>query len=183
VAAIGVGDLVATSLYAIALTEGLLSIVAVIGSLYPISTVLLARFFLHERLRRDQALGEQEDRGAVAGPVTVQKAVHSPEEPASSRPVVLGRPVTPVVDVGSVLGDDIDGDDDFDDFDDLDDPDGLLGAVPGRPVPARNGERPHLRRDEDLDLLGDVDPGTDLDDGPAVGGADGRVPAAGEARR
>jgi drug/metabolite transporter (DMT)-like permease len=55
--ALGMLDLIATALYAIANTEGLLTIVAVVGSLYPIATVLLARVVLHERLQRVQAAG------------------------------------------------------------------------------------------------------------------------------
>jgi drug/metabolite transporter (DMT)-like permease len=57
IAAIGIFDLAATGLYAVANTKGLLSIVAVIGALYPVTTVLLARFVLHERIRRLQAGG------------------------------------------------------------------------------------------------------------------------------
>ena len=56
-AAIGALDLVATGLYALATTEGLLSIVAVVGALYPIATVLLARAILGERLQRVQQAG------------------------------------------------------------------------------------------------------------------------------
>jgi drug/metabolite transporter (DMT)-like permease len=56
-AAIGALDLLATGLYAWATTEGLLSIVAVVGALYPITTVLLARAILGERLRRQQQAG------------------------------------------------------------------------------------------------------------------------------
>jgi drug/metabolite transporter (DMT)-like permease len=56
-AAIGALDLLATGLYALATTEGLLSIVAVVGALYPVTTVLLARAVLHERLQPSQALG------------------------------------------------------------------------------------------------------------------------------
>jgi drug/metabolite transporter (DMT)-like permease len=56
-AAIGAFDLLATGLYAIAMTEGALSIVAVVGALYPVTTVLLARAVLHERLQRVQAVG------------------------------------------------------------------------------------------------------------------------------
>jgi drug/metabolite transporter (DMT)-like permease len=56
-AAIGALDLAATGLYALALTEGLLSVVAVVGALYPIATVLLARGILKERLQRVQAIG------------------------------------------------------------------------------------------------------------------------------
>jgi drug/metabolite transporter (DMT)-like permease len=57
IALIGVLDMGATGLYALANTEGLLSVVAVVGSLYPVTTVLLARFVLHERLRPTQAAG------------------------------------------------------------------------------------------------------------------------------
>ncbi|HWT93478.1 MAG TPA: EamA family transporter [Solirubrobacteraceae bacterium] len=56
-ALVGALDLAATGLYALANTEGLLSVVAVVGSLYPVATVLLARAVLHERLARVQALG------------------------------------------------------------------------------------------------------------------------------
>jgi drug/metabolite transporter (DMT)-like permease len=56
-AGIGALDLLATGLYAVATTEGLLSIVAVVGALYPIATVLLARAILGERLRRPQQAG------------------------------------------------------------------------------------------------------------------------------
>ncbi|MCW2957991.1 MAG: family transporter [Solirubrobacterales bacterium] len=50
-------DCIATSLYAVAITRGALSIVAVVGSLYPVTTVLLARLVLGERLQRIQAVG------------------------------------------------------------------------------------------------------------------------------
>ncbi|MDX6666476.1 MAG: hypothetical protein QOG68_2682 [Solirubrobacteraceae bacterium] len=55
--AIGVADLGATGLYGLATTRGALSIVAVIGSLYPVMTVLLARGVLKERISRGQAAG------------------------------------------------------------------------------------------------------------------------------
>ena len=57
IAVVGALDLLATGLYALANTEGLLAVVAVVGSLYPVTTVLLARFVLHERLRAGQAAG------------------------------------------------------------------------------------------------------------------------------
>jgi drug/metabolite transporter (DMT)-like permease len=54
---IGTADLAATALYAAATTRGALSIVSVIGGLYPVVTVLLARFTLEERLSATQAAG------------------------------------------------------------------------------------------------------------------------------
>jgi drug/metabolite transporter (DMT)-like permease len=56
-AAIGVLDLTANGLYAWGTTQGLLSVVAVLGSLYPLATVLLARAVLGERIRRVQEIG------------------------------------------------------------------------------------------------------------------------------
>ncbi len=57
IALVGVLDLSATALYAVAQTEGLLAIVPVVASLYPVATVLLARAVLGERLARLQAAG------------------------------------------------------------------------------------------------------------------------------
>jgi drug/metabolite transporter (DMT)-like permease len=54
---IGVLDNAANLTFALASQTGLLSLVAVLGSLYPVSTVLLARGFLHERLTRHQWIG------------------------------------------------------------------------------------------------------------------------------
>jgi drug/metabolite transporter (DMT)-like permease len=56
-AVIGVLDLAANGLYAVATTEGLLSIVAVLSSLYPAVTVVLARLVLAERVTRTQEAG------------------------------------------------------------------------------------------------------------------------------
>lgn len=56
-AVIGVLDLGANGLYALATREGLLSVVAVVGSLYPAITVVLARFVLAERVSRLQEAG------------------------------------------------------------------------------------------------------------------------------
>lgn len=50
-------DCLATALYAVAITRGALSVVAVVGSMYPVVTVLLARSMLGERLRTVQAVG------------------------------------------------------------------------------------------------------------------------------
>ncbi|HEX2071419.1 MAG TPA: DMT family transporter [Thermoleophilaceae bacterium] len=56
-ALIGVLVLAADALYAIASTEGLLSVVAVLSSLYPVVTIALAWLYLRERLRPVQQLG------------------------------------------------------------------------------------------------------------------------------
>ena len=56
-AMIGVLDLGANGLFAFATTEGLLSVVAVLGSLYPAVTVVLARVVLAERVSRLQEVG------------------------------------------------------------------------------------------------------------------------------
>ena len=50
-------DAGANGLYAAAATEGLLSVVAVLGALYPVVTVVLARVVLGERVRRVQEVG------------------------------------------------------------------------------------------------------------------------------
>ena len=55
--AIGVFDVTANSLFAVATNHGLLSLVAVAGSLYSAVTVLLARFVLGERLAAPQRAG------------------------------------------------------------------------------------------------------------------------------
>ncbi len=55
--AIGCFDVLANSLFAVATNHGLLSMVAVAGSLYSAVTVLLARFVLGERLARSQLGG------------------------------------------------------------------------------------------------------------------------------
>ena len=50
-------DAGANGLFQMASQRGLLAVVAVIGSLYPAATVLLARFLLHERMNRIQVSG------------------------------------------------------------------------------------------------------------------------------
>ncbi|MPZ72419.1 MAG: EamA family transporter [Nitriliruptorales bacterium] len=54
---VGIADMLANLLYLLATRRGLLSIVAVLVSLYPASTVVLARFVLHERLSGLQLTG------------------------------------------------------------------------------------------------------------------------------
>ena len=56
-AACGAVDVVANALYLVAVREGPLGLVATLASLYPASTVLLARVVLGERLRPVQSLG------------------------------------------------------------------------------------------------------------------------------
>lgn len=55
--AAGTLDAGANLLFSVAATAGALSIVGLLGSLYPVSTVLLARFVLDERLRPLQVAG------------------------------------------------------------------------------------------------------------------------------
>jgi drug/metabolite transporter (DMT)-like permease len=56
-ALVGTLDCGATGLYAVANTKGALSIVSVVGSLYPVMTVVLARLVLGERIRPVQRIG------------------------------------------------------------------------------------------------------------------------------
>lgn len=57
VMALGCADLTANALYAAATTEGLLSVVAVLGSLYPVMPVVLAWLILKERIGGIQRVG------------------------------------------------------------------------------------------------------------------------------
>ncbi len=54
---IGSGDLAANALFAVASSRGQVSVAAVLGSLYPVVTALLARLVVKERLRRIQQVG------------------------------------------------------------------------------------------------------------------------------
>jgi drug/metabolite transporter (DMT)-like permease len=56
-ALMGVLDVSATGFYAVATRHGLLSVVSVAASLYPLATVVLARVVLGERVRRVQEFG------------------------------------------------------------------------------------------------------------------------------
>jgi drug/metabolite transporter (DMT)-like permease len=55
--AIGCGDLLANTLFAVASSRGQVSVASVLGSLYPVVTTIWARFLLDERLRRVQQVG------------------------------------------------------------------------------------------------------------------------------
>lgn len=56
-AAIGLLDIAANALFAVALTAGVDPVVSAIGSLYPLTTIVLAQLVLDERLSPVQALG------------------------------------------------------------------------------------------------------------------------------
>jgi drug/metabolite transporter (DMT)-like permease len=56
-AAVGVLDVAADVFFAFATTIGLLSIVSILSSLYPVATVVLARIVLKERMARPQQAG------------------------------------------------------------------------------------------------------------------------------
>jgi drug/metabolite transporter (DMT)-like permease len=68
VAAVGVADVTANALFAVASGHGLLALVSVLGSLYPVVTVLLAYALLHERLTMLQRAGVA---AALAGVVAI----------------------------------------------------------------------------------------------------------------
>ena len=63
---IGALDISANGLFAAASTEGLVSLVAVLASLYPIVTIVLARLVLGERVRRVQQAGVAAAMAGVA---------------------------------------------------------------------------------------------------------------------
>jgi drug/metabolite transporter (DMT)-like permease len=66
VGAIGLCDVTANALFALASTRGLLALVSVLGSLYPVMTVVLAHVLLGERLTRLQLGGVAVALGGVA---------------------------------------------------------------------------------------------------------------------
>ena len=68
---IGVLDLAAVGLFAVASTQGLVSVVSTLGSLYPVATVVLARLLLKERPTRGQLAGVTV---AMAGVVAISAA-------------------------------------------------------------------------------------------------------------
>jgi drug/metabolite transporter (DMT)-like permease len=64
--AIGVFDTTANMLFGLASTHGLISVVSVLASLYPVILVALARAFLHERIATHQLAGVAVALGGVA---------------------------------------------------------------------------------------------------------------------
>jgi uncharacterized membrane protein len=66
VAAVGLADVTANTLFAFASGHGLLALVSVLGSLYPVVTVVLAHVLLGERLTRAQRFGVAVALGGVA---------------------------------------------------------------------------------------------------------------------
>jgi drug/metabolite transporter (DMT)-like permease len=66
IVAVGLLDTAANGLFALATTEGYLSLVAVLGSLYPVVTVLLAFGVLRERIAPHQLAGAVATLGGVA---------------------------------------------------------------------------------------------------------------------
>ncbi|HZT16529.1 MAG TPA: EamA family transporter [Gaiellaceae bacterium] len=71
VAAVGLADVSANALFALASGHGLLALVSVLGSLYPVVTVLLAHVLLGERLTVLQRVGVA---AAVAGVAAISAA-------------------------------------------------------------------------------------------------------------
>jgi drug/metabolite transporter (DMT)-like permease len=63
---VGVLDTGANGFFALASTKGLISVVSVLASLYPIATVVLARVVLHERLQAIQRVGAAAALAGVA---------------------------------------------------------------------------------------------------------------------
>jgi len=61
----GTLDVSANLMFAAGTTKGLVSLVSVAASLYPVVTVLLARTVLHERVQRIQELGVAAALGGV----------------------------------------------------------------------------------------------------------------------
>ena len=57
VVAVGLGDTVGNVLFAASSSHGLVSLTAVLASLYPVVTVLLAAAVLHERVAPTQRAG------------------------------------------------------------------------------------------------------------------------------
>jgi uncharacterized membrane protein len=57
IVAIGVADMAGNAFYILAVQAGALAVASVVSSLYPVTTVILATVFLHERVTRSHAAG------------------------------------------------------------------------------------------------------------------------------
>jgi drug/metabolite transporter (DMT)-like permease len=68
IVAIGLGDLMGNAFFLLANAQGALSVAVVLSSLYPVTTIVLARVLLHERLRGGQLIGVA---AALAGVVLI----------------------------------------------------------------------------------------------------------------
>jgi drug/metabolite transporter (DMT)-like permease len=62
---VGIADTAANMSVGLAFTRGLVSVVSVLASLYPVVLVALARFLLHERIARHQLAGVAVALGGV----------------------------------------------------------------------------------------------------------------------
>ena len=88
IAAIGLFDLLANLLFVLAAGRGLLSVVGVLGSLYPAVTVVLARLVLHERLTRRagrRRAGHARGRRGPGGRVSAGARAPRPAATATGR--------------------------------------------------------------------------------------------------
>ena len=66
IAAVGVLDMVGNGAFILAVQAGALAVAAVLSSLYPVTTVILATVFLRERVTRMHAIGIALAAGAIA---------------------------------------------------------------------------------------------------------------------
>ena len=57
IAAVGILDMVGNGAFILAVQAGALAVAAVLSSLYPVTTVVLATIFLHEKVTRAHAVG------------------------------------------------------------------------------------------------------------------------------
>ena len=57
IAAVGVLDMLGNGMFILAVQTGALAVAAVLSSLYPVTTVILATVLLHERVTRSHAIG------------------------------------------------------------------------------------------------------------------------------
>ena len=65
-AAVGVLDMMGNGAFILAVQAGALAVAAVLSSLYPVTTVILAAIFLHERVTRTHAVGIALAAAAIA---------------------------------------------------------------------------------------------------------------------